>query len=260
MLREGDLLMLPVYYLARLSDLAREGIENSGSFRFADHIYRGRPSGRTALGRWIDGKLLSLPATRAFRRRYTKSRNAMRRAAEGFRGSPGPVRILSVPCGLPRDFAEAAASLAAEDAALAARLDFTGMDLDLHVLSEAAAFTRGLPAGRVGYHRGDALTPDDYPPGGYRVAVSTGLGEFLSDGDLRRFYRNVFDRLIPGGTFFTSATAEDPGSDRLLRAFEIHTHYRSAAHLEELLRELPWSRVDIEVDPSGLQAFATAVK
>ena len=36
LLREGKLHLLPVYALMRTSDLAREGIENSGSYRFAD--------------------------------------------------------------------------------------------------------------------------------------------------------------------------------------------------------------------------------
>ena len=40
LLREGKLHLLPVYALMRTSDLAREGIENSGSYRFADHVYR----------------------------------------------------------------------------------------------------------------------------------------------------------------------------------------------------------------------------
>ena len=46
LLREGKLHLLPVYALMRTSDLAREGIENSGSFRFADHVYRNEASGR----------------------------------------------------------------------------------------------------------------------------------------------------------------------------------------------------------------------
>ena len=40
LLREGKLHLLPIYALMRTSDLAREGIENSGSYRFADHVYR----------------------------------------------------------------------------------------------------------------------------------------------------------------------------------------------------------------------------
>ena len=38
LLRQGKLHLLPVYALMRTSDLAREGIANSGSDRFADHV------------------------------------------------------------------------------------------------------------------------------------------------------------------------------------------------------------------------------
>src|SRR5712671_2264200 len=70
--------LVPLYYLMSLSDLGREGIEHSGSFRFADHIYRGTPSGRTLLGRWIDACLLALPAAQAFRRRYEQAQHVLR--------------------------------------------------------------------------------------------------------------------------------------------------------------------------------------
>src|SRR5918993_1459024 len=46
LLRSGKVHLLPVYALMRTSDLAREGIENSGSYRFADHVYRNEASGR----------------------------------------------------------------------------------------------------------------------------------------------------------------------------------------------------------------------
>jgi hypothetical protein len=48
------------------SDLGREGIINSGSYRFADHIYRNQPSGRGLFGRWINALFLAMPATQAF--------------------------------------------------------------------------------------------------------------------------------------------------------------------------------------------------
>ena len=50
LLREGNLHWLPVYALVMQSDLGREGIINSGSYRFADDIYRNQPSGRGPFG------------------------------------------------------------------------------------------------------------------------------------------------------------------------------------------------------------------
>jgi SAM-dependent methyltransferase len=255
MIRDGDFHLLAIYGLLRLSDLAREGIENSGSRNFADHIYRGRASGITLLGRAIDALLLSLPAARAFRRRCDGARDAMLSATRAFAAEPR-VRVLAVPCGIPRDLME----LAAAEPAAAARIDYVGMDLDPAALDAAEHAAGGCPVGSLARHCGDALAASDYPPGPFHAAVSTGLGEFLDDDALRRFYRNVFDALTPGGSFYTSASDCPPRVDRLLRAFELHTHYRSAEQLEALLRELPWSQVHVRRDPTGLQAFARAVK
>src|SRR5687767_8662702 len=70
LLREGKLHLLPLYGLARTSDLAREGIENSGSYRFADHVYCARPSGRYLVGKLLDCVLLAMRGARSMRSRF----------------------------------------------------------------------------------------------------------------------------------------------------------------------------------------------
>src|SRR3954449_2615893 len=80
--REGRYHLIPLYWLLRLSDLAREGIEHSGSYRFADHIYRDEPSGAGWFGRWLDRRLLNLSASRAMRGRYLRAREEMHRACQ----------------------------------------------------------------------------------------------------------------------------------------------------------------------------------
>src|SRR6202167_5787352 len=70
LLRRGRVLELPVYWLLRTSDLAREGFDNSGSYRFADHIYRGQPSGSYGIGRWLDQRILRMRAVESFRSRF----------------------------------------------------------------------------------------------------------------------------------------------------------------------------------------------
>jgi hypothetical protein len=258
LLRERSPHLVLLYYLLRLSDLGREAIEHSGSHRFADHIYCGVPSGRNALGRWLDKRLLAMPAARAFRRRCINAQAAMRRALE--RRPCGRIRILGVPCGIPRDVVELARTLAAEDRALLARIEYDGLDIDPDVLMTARRLTRerGLAADR--YHRGNALDPNDYPSGQFDLIVSTGLGEFLDDGALAAFYRIVFDTLESGGVFYTSATSRDSKSDVLLRMVELDTHYRNVDALRSILTTLPWTHVELTVDGSGLQTFVTAMK
>src|SRR5215469_10054651 len=94
-----DLLLL--HGLLRRSFLAREGIENSGSFRFADHLYRNIPRGEGVTGWIIDRILLSLPAARTMRRRYLRSKTEMLAAFRNDWLGSAAFRVLSIPCGIP---------------------------------------------------------------------------------------------------------------------------------------------------------------
>jgi SAM-dependent methyltransferase len=260
LLRDGALHLLPVYYLLTLSDLAREGIANSGSFRFADHIYAGVASGRTPLGRFLDRRLLATPAARAFRRRYQRAQSAVRHALESAPADVFPLRVLAVPCGIPRDMTELAATLHRENPALAARIEYHAMDIDPSALCLARSVIDASPLTAASYHCGDALEGGDYPAVAFRAVVSTGLGDFLDDGELRMLYANVYQALEPGGTFYTSASARDPRSDVLLQMVELLPHYRTANQLEQILRGFQWRALDLEADATGLQTFVVAVK
>ena len=260
LVREGALHLVPVYYVLRLSDLAREGIEHSGSHRFADHIYRGAPSGQTAVGRWIDRRLLAMPAARAFRRRCEHAQDTVRRALEALPAGGRPLRVLAVPCGIPRDILDLAGTLRERNPSLLQRLEYHGFDIDPQVLATAGVLTQEAGLAVAHYHLGDALVREDYPVSRFHVVISTGLGEFLRDDELAAFYAIVYELLERGGTFFTTATARDRRSDALLRMAEIVTRYRSAEDLERILRRHPWSRLALTVDPTGLQTFVKATK
>lgn len=259
LLRERAFHLLPVYYLLTRSDLGREAVEHSGSHRFADHIYVGTPSGRSALGRWIDARLLAMPAARAFRRRCQEAQRAMRHALESSADDDSTTRILAVPCGIPRDLLELVVTLRHEQPSLLRHLDYHGMDIDSAVLDEATAMTAECEIATAEFHQGNALSAVDYPRGPFNLVVSTGLGEFLQSDELVTFYRCVHAVLAPGGIFFTSGTARDPRSDMLLRVVELVTQYRSADELAQLLQRLPWRQVKLTRDRTGLQTLVTAV-
>lgn len=252
--------LLPVYYLMTLSDLGREAVHHSGSHRFADHIYVGAPSGRTALGRWIDARLLAMPAARAFRRRCEEAQRVMRRALESHSGDDSTVRVLAVPCGIPRDLLNLVSTLQRSEPSLLRGLDYHGMDIDPEVLAEAKAAVSACAIPRADFHRGDALSAKDYPPGPFDLVVSTGLGEFLRHDEIAAFYSHVHNALRPGGVFFTSATAKDPMSELLLQMVELVTQYRSADDVKHLLERLPWREVRLSRERSGLQTFVVATK
>jgi len=251
--REGQWHLLALYHFLRLSDFAREGIERSGSYRFADHLYRNKASGRGGTGRWLDRRMLNLPSARAMRRRYLKAKEEITGALHSREDS---LHLLAIPCGIPRDLSEVVAALPKA----AQRIRYTGMDLDPEVLAAARRHLGNLSLGSAEFIEGNALIATSYPDGRFDLVVSTGLGEFLSDEDLDRFYWNVFDALEKGGTFFTSATAFEPRSDFLMKAFEMEAYYRGKDQIEAILRTLPWEKIELEVDESGLQTFVRAVK
>jgi SAM-dependent methyltransferase len=134
------------------------------------------------------------------------------------------------------------------------------MDIDPAALLAARACAKQSPLPAVHFHLGDALVASEYPDTTFHVVVSTGLGDFLNDAELTELCTNVHRRLEPGGTFYTSGSARDPRSDALMQMVELLPYYRSATQLEAILRRIPWRRMDIDVDATGLQTFVTAVK
>jgi hypothetical protein len=222
-------------------------------------LYNASPSGRLVLGYWLDSVFLRMPAACAFRRRYLHARAVMVQCIRA-RAPVGPVRVLTVPCGIPRDIVEAAEIVARETPALVDRIEYAGMDIDPRALGEAEKFALGHGLRKAVFHQGDALLGGDYPDGRFHVISSTGLTEFLNDLEVEALFANVFERLETGATFYTSASALDPVSSALLRAINLHAHYRSQPEMDALLRRLPWTSVTCVLDRTGLQTFVTAVK
>jgi SAM-dependent methyltransferase len=261
LIRRGRVLDLPVYYVLRWSDLAREGLEHSGSHRFADHIYRGAPSGRGALGRWLDARLLGLPAVRSLRARYLAARDELVvfLIARLKDDRDQPLNVLSVPCGIPRELADAAALARQQIGDLPSTVRFHGLDLDPAVLNEARVFAaeRGLAPFET--HEGDALDRSAYPAL-FDFITCTGLAEFIDDDQLAALYGVFFEVLAPGGRLVTSGMRKRRLSEYLLRLAEIHTHYRGPADLERLMSPTPFRNVRTRQDELGIQTILTATK
>ncbi len=248
--------LLPLYYLARLSDLAKEGMEYSGSYRFADHIYADRASGRLVLGTLVDKALLSLPACRSFRNRYLHSRD---RIVEYVRTAPrSQFRILSAPCGLPRDLLEAAVRLRRDDPPRFAHTWFYGLDIDPAALEEARRMTSSHGFTNFEFICGDALDRDAWPPD-LDIVTSSGFAEFLEDADLARFYTLCHAALRQGGVLVSSATVRHRLSDYMLTNLaELLTHYRDEAVLSHVFSRTPFRNIEMRRDPVGYQILIAA--
>jgi hypothetical protein len=251
--------LIPIYYLLFTSDLAREGIRNSGSYAFADHIYCGKASGRWGVGTLVDRLLLDMPAARAFRTRFIHARESIVRHAVTW-PSDEPINVLSVPCGIGRELLQAATSLRRHSPATYARLTCGGVDLDPAPLetTRVQAAACGLRPFRLIV--ADALDAGNLPEG-QTLVTSTGFGEFLADDELFYFYRKCRAALTTGGWLVTSATRRHPLSDYLLRNLgELHTQYREAPELVALLRAAGFDDVRWQQDTLGLQTLAVAVR
>ena len=263
LLREGKLHLLPIYALMRTSDLAREGIENSGSYRFADHVYRNEASGRFGIGRALDAILLRMRGARSMRNRFYHTQNEIVSAARTFADrrstsdeSNATFRVLSVPCGIARDLVMAAKRIEMDLPAVYARTTLFGMDLDPSPLDLSRALAGSDD--HFFFSRGDALSATSFP-GNLDVIVSTGLGEFLDDDQLVRLYKNCHDHLRTGGVFVTSAMQPDRIADYLMRQLaELHTHYRRGDELIRWLYTAGFHEVMTRRDDIGLQTLVVA--
>ena len=258
-LKTGRWHLIPRYWLLRQSDLAREGIEHSGSYRFADHLYAKVPSGRGLFGRWLDKRLLDLPAACGMRARYTEAVKVMHRvfAAHQERHPGKPFRLLTVPCGIPRDVRDFVLSLPPEQRAL---VEYSACDIDPEVIAAARDFLAPLSELTAGFHCGDALDSATLPAARFDFIASTGLGEFLDDPRLAVFYANVHHLLARDGAFYTSATAWERRSVWLVKTFELEAHYRDRSTFERLLRSCPWQSLSLWHDATRLQTFALAAE
>jgi SAM-dependent methyltransferase len=261
LIRERKVHLLPLYALLLGSDLAREGVAHSGSYRFADHLYRAVPSGRWGVGTLLDALLLRLPSARSFRSRYVHARDAAvhvarRRAGQGGQGG---VRVLSVPCGVARELADAAALLRDAYPSVYPRVEWTGLDLDPDALALSAGLIRERGLERFTFRCGDALDPGAYPER-QDLVTCTGLGEFLADDELVRLYAHCRAALREGGWLVTSATRRHRLSDYLLRNLgELRAHYREGDDLRRLLGRAGFRHVHAWRDILGYQTLAVAV-
>jgi 2-polyprenyl-3-methyl-5-hydroxy-6-metoxy-1,4-benzoquinol methylase len=259
LLREGKVHLLPIYALMRTSDLAREGIENSGSYRFADHVYRNEPSGRFGIGRVLDAVLLRMRGARSMRNRFHHTQDEIIAAARTFARTADamiPFRVLSVPCGIARDLVLAADCIATDLPEVYARTTFFGVDLDSAPLELSRELARGNK--HFFFAQGDALDANSFPAE-LDVIVSTGLGEFLDDDQLVRFFTNCHERLRIGGVLVTSSMQADRVADYLMRQLaELHTHYRRADELIRWLHTAGFHEVSTRQDNVGLQTLVVA--
>lgn len=255
---ERKLWLVPVYHVLRTSTLAREAIEHSGSYQFADHIYAGRPRGRFLIGTLIDWIFLRLPSAQAFRARYVSAKREIRALVEARAATDEPIDVLAVPSGLARELLEVAGDLRRERHRAADRLRWYAIDLDPEVIRQLRQADAGRSPDR--YVCGDAFDPNAYGPNRrYDLIVSQGFTEFLTDAQTIAFYSLIREKLKPGGRFVTSGLRRHRLSDYLMRNLaELHAVYRSEAQLRALAELAGFQSLRTYTDRYGLLTMLIA--
>ena len=254
LIQEGKFHLLPVYYLLRTSALAREGIERSGSYHFADHIYANRATGIFLVGKLLDRLLLSLPSARSFRARYVHAKREIH-SVVAQADHDEPIDILAVPCGLARECFEVADELYLTDHPSHGRIRWHGLDLDERLVAHLRQRS-GENVHAMSFLSGDAFDEQAYGAG-HDLIISMGFTEFLTDEETVRFFRMVSKKLKPGGRFYTTSMQPHVFSDYLMRQFaELHTHYRSEPLLRQLAEEAGFLQLRTHQD--GLQTILVA--
>jgi SAM-dependent methyltransferase len=244
--------------LLHLSFLGREGIKNSGSYHFADHIYQSVPKGYWGIGKLVDRIVLALPSCRSFRNRYLHSKNEI--VNHVLSSKEERVHILSVPSGLPRDLLEAADFLRENHPDSYKKVVFYCLDADPNVLREAKELVQRLHLQKFVFLQGDALNGQVYPPN-IDLITSSGFTEFIDDETTGQFYAVCHQQLKKGGRFVTSSTVRHKLSEYLMRNIaELLTNYREEDQLEKVFQTTPFRDVKLVRDPFGYQVLVKAEK
>jgi len=253
---EGKPYLIPLYYLMLTSDLAREGIKNSGSYQFADYIYANKPRGKFLIGYLLDKLLLNLKSAKSFRSRYLFAKEEILKKISEHTFTEEYLDILAVPSGLARELFEVSEGLRKTKHPHYKKIKFYAMDLDKSLVTNLNRKSKKFNH-NINFFHGDALREGHYAKNqNYDIIISMGLTEFLNDPDTIKFYSLVKKKLKKTGKLVTSGMIPHKLSDYLLRNIgELHTYYRSKDQLESLAREAGFKEVSTYQDIYKLQTM-----
>lgn len=261
LLKEGRVHLIPVYYLLLTSNLAKEGIINGGSYKFADHIYEGKAKGKYLFGTLLDWIFLRLKSSKSFRFRYISCKKEIMNLIESNRYNKKNLHILSVPSGYAREIFEIADELKSNNHKKYAYVNWHLLDLDKKLISEIKEkFNKNDH--NLRYWSWDALNYKIFTKmGKFDLIMSTGFVDFLSDEQAVKFYRLIYKTLKSKGKFVTSGMKRHRLSDYLLRNIaELHTFYRTEEQLKNLASNAGFKSMRTYQEPNKILTMLVAEK
>ena len=251
--------LIPVYYLFMTSYLGKEGILNGGSYKFADHIYVGKPKGKYIIGYIVDFILLRLKSARSFKFRYHSAKEEIDSFIKDI-NKKKIIHIAAIPSGYAREIIETAEKLKAEKNSKYKKIEWHLLDLDKKLLEEVKKRNEGNH--RINYWQGDALSKNSYKNiKKLDMAVSMGFTEFLTDIQTLKFFKRVNEQLNKGGIFITSGMIAHKLSEYLLKnVAELKTSYRSKENLIKLAQKAGFKLQKVYQDKNMIQTIVVLEK
>ena len=223
---------------ALVSDGLRVGYAHGfDSGPFMAHVYANRAAGRTALGRRVDGRLLSRRTCVAFREIRELARQAVLDAIDAIDAQGGEAPVIA-------DLAAGPAPYLLE--AIASRPGATAVvcDIDPAALAQARAAARRLGVeDRVRTLRADAFDRDALRALEPRpdVVIELGLyGIYHDDGLIERHFEDLAELVAPRQIVLNVQT-QNPEIEYIARVWRDHRGERCVWRLRSAERLLGWA-------------------
>ena len=260
-----------VRHLLRLLGPLSEGVAlglktgfNSGST--LDYVYRNRPAGVTAVGRFIDKQYLSGPGWSGIRVRKTHLEELLLLAAQRLRQEGTPVRIMDIAAGHGRYVFDALAAMSAQGVEWESALlrDYS----PLNVEKGSRRVAESAFADKIGFVSGDAFDAESLAAVSPRptLAIVSGLYElFPGNAPLRASLRGLADALPAGGYLLYTNQPWHPQLEFIARALTSHRdgqnwvmRCRSQAEMDQLVSRAGFVKITQRVDAAGIFTVSLA--
>ena len=237
---------------ALLSDGLRIGYEHGfDSGPFMTHVYRNVPTGRTALGRLIDKRLLERRTCQAFREIRDLARAAI---DEAIAADPSPAPVIADLAAGPAPYLFTALMAHPNARAIVCDLDAAALDQARAEATRLGVLDRARFVRASAFDRG-ALANLERAPG---IVLELGLyGIYHDDALIAQHFRDLAQTVGPGQIVFNVQT-ENPEIEHIARVWRDHRGKRCVWRLRPLELILGWAAAagyepaSIDADSHGI--------
>ena len=230
-----------------------------------DYVYRNAPSGRSALGRFIDRNYLHSIGWRGIRQRKVHIEALMRDAMARLAETTTPIHVLDIAAGHGRYVLEALDSAGVRPSSILLR-DYSDLNvrqgtalIESKGLASIARFAKGDAFDRASLA---AVTPKP------TLAIVSGLYELFPDNDMvRRSLSGIADAMPAGGYLVYTDQPWHPQLEMIARALTSHRggaawvmRRRTQGEMDQLVERAGFRKVEQRIDEWGIFTVSLALR